>query len=216
MEPASASPGISELIEIAIDRVLMDVHTSAPGTIVSYNPSTQIATVQPSFQRNIGGTLYTLPEIADVPVCFPRTKTAWLKFPLQAGDNVQLHFMERSLDAWLQNGGTVDPGMPRKFSLSDCVAVPGLEPISDAFTANTPATSLELALGESFFEINEAGLIRVKNPATDLLTVLKSVLNHLIGLSTINCVVGSPVTLSPATILQLNQDIANLSALLTS
>ena len=216
MEPASASPGLSELIDIAIDRVLLDVHTCAPGKVVSYDAMTQTATVQPLFQRNIAGNLITLPEIQDVPIVFPRTANAWLKLPLTVNDNVMLHFTERSLDAWLQNGGVTDPANARKFNLSDCVATPGLAPILDAFTPNGQMTSVELANGLSFLEIEETGLMRIKNSATDLYTVLNSILNHLIGLSTTNAVVGAPCLLSPVSITQLTQDSLNLALLLTS
>lgn len=63
-------------------------------------------------------------------------------------------------------------------------------------------------------ELDNTGKIRVLNESKSLKTVLDSILSHLAALTTINCVSGSPVTLSPATIAQLNADKADLALLL--
>lgn len=58
------------------------------------------------------------------------------------------------------------------------------------------------------------GKIAISNQIKSLKTVLASLIDHLSGLTTINCVPGSPVTLNPAVIAQLTQDKVDLTMLL--
>jgi len=63
-------------------------------------------------------------------------------------------------------------------------------------------------------DIGADGLVQIANQTKSLKTILDSLIGHLAALTTINCVVGSPVTLSPTVIAQLNADKANLALLL--
>lgn len=59
------------------------------------------------------------------------------------------------------------------------------------------------------------GKVKVVNDAgKSLKTILTTLIQHVRDLATINCVVGSPVTLNPATIANLNADVTELAALL--
>jgi len=62
--------------------------------------------------------------------------------------------------------------------------------------------------------LDASGKIKIANATKSLATILSSLLNHLEGLTTVNCVQGSPVTLNPATTANLEQDKANLALLL--
>jgi hypothetical protein len=63
-------------------------------------------------------------------------------------------------------------------------------------------------------DLDAAGKIKISNDAKSLKSILDSLIVHLAALTTINCVSGSPVTLSPSVIAQLNQDKADLALLL--
>lgn len=176
--PNSNSPGAFESVNLAIDRFMCEVHTCMPAKVVSYDPSTQTATVQPTLQRVylVQGQEHAvdLPEIFQVPVVFPATANAWLRLPLAAGDLVMVHFSERSLDAWSQtNGGsTLDPLIPHKFSLADAIAVPGLRPQSQAISVKGAATSLELCNGSTWIELLATGQVKITNGTVDLMEAL--------------------------------------------
>lgn len=213
MNPSSNSPGLNEVIEMTVDYILNDVHTCMPGQVVSYDASKQTATVQPAIKRVINGVAQPMPQIHNVPVVTPATSGAWLLVPVSAGDNVLLHFSGRSIDQWWQHGGQVDPQNPAKFSLTDCIAVPGLNPSTSPISRKGSPSSVELANGAGWLEITPAGKFKLTNGAQELLTVLDNVLSHLIGLSTTNAIVGSPCLLSPATIEQLTADQLQLEAL---
>jgi hypothetical protein len=63
-------------------------------------------------------------------------------------------------------------------------------------------------------ELDNAGKVKISNATKSLKAILDGIIDHLSSLTTINCVSGAPVALSPATIAQLAQDKASLAALL--
>lgn len=62
--------------------------------------------------------------------------------------------------------------------------------------------------------LDSAGKIKVANTSRSLNVILRTLIQHVRDLTTINCVSGSPVTLSPASIAQLNADLSALAELL--
>lgn len=104
------------------------VDTITVGIVESYDPDSQIVTVQPAIKRKRENEDESKPRpvLADVRIVFPGSGDYWLTFPITAGDPVLLLAPSRSLDNWLNSGGIVDPGSDRIFDLSDAVAVPGI------------------------------------------------------------------------------------------
>jgi hypothetical protein len=110
-----------------IEGRLKDLHTCLPGIIVSFDPATQTAAVQPAVKRIFterGAT--NLPVCVDVPVAFPGGGDFFLTFPVKAGDECILLFSERAIDYWHANGGTQLPAEYRLHDLSDGIAQVGL------------------------------------------------------------------------------------------
>lgn len=142
----SRSPEEAELLTLAFNSLIADVHTCMPGRVVSYDAKTQKAVIKPTIKRLIvhedgEELLEALPEIPDVPIFFGRGGGFFITFPLEPGDLVELRFSERSLDNYLSGeGDDTDPDEFRMFDLSDAIATPGLYPfkraIKDIHTAN--------------------------------------------------------------------------------
>jgi hypothetical protein len=164
---------MQRVIRLAMDCLMANIHTCLPGKIISYDKDTGLAKVQPLLKRKYKNakTPTELPVISGVPVLFPRTGTARLRFPVKADDTVALFFSERSLDRWLEKGGSVDPEDPSRFALNDAIAVLGMYPKSEALAANGAETSLELASGTAWIEIKESGEILVKNASNQSVTL---------------------------------------------
>jgi len=154
---------ISQLISNAIAKELVDVHTCLPGRIESFDPSTGLAKVVPMLRRKYvdEDSAVELPVISGVPVLFYRAGDSWVKIPVAAGDYVLLVFSERSLDLWIERGGSIDPEDPAKFSLNDAVAYPGIYPKPAAMVPKCPSTSLEIVNGDSLIEITSGGRVNV-------------------------------------------------------
>jgi hypothetical protein len=58
---------------------------------------------------------------------------------------------------WLTSGGVVDPGVPRKFDISDAFAIPGLFPLPNVLAPPTAAGVIEIrnSAGTSIFSISQ-------------------------------------------------------------
>jgi hypothetical protein len=145
------TPTLSEVIAVAVGARLAEVNVAIPASVESYDRTTQKASVKPlirAVRTDSDGTRVaeSRPVINDVPVVFPGAGAYSITFPLAAGDTVLLVFSQASLDKWLAAGGEVDPLDPRRFALSDAVAIPGLRPFS-APVEDTDATAMVLQSG---------------------------------------------------------------------
>jgi len=162
-----STPTLTDVIKSGIDMIMANVHTAMPGRIESYDAGTQLAKVKPLFNRKYTTETAAkeLPIISNVPVIFPRSARSFVRFPVAAGDTVLLIFCERSIDRWLERGGTVDPLDPEKFGLNGAVALAGLFSKSGKLSANGANTSLEIANGTNYIEIKNDGELIFKNGA---------------------------------------------------
>lgn len=124
---------LTSAIENTIRTLLAsEVHTCLPGRIETYEFKKQRATVKPLIKKKyLDGDIQELPVLTNVPVVFPRTKKSGITFPLVRGDGVLIAFSERALERWKSSGRDAEPGDPRKFDLSDGVAIPGLFSFAD-------------------------------------------------------------------------------------
>jgi hypothetical protein len=100
------------------------IHTSMPGKIVSFDPKTMTAVVQPALQsmqkQNDGSAKpVDIHPIADVPVHFPGGGGHAMTFPVKVGDECMIQFAERSIDNWHQHGGTQQPSDYRMHDIND-------------------------------------------------------------------------------------------------
>lgn len=119
----------NEQAQVLIDmtkKEIANIHTAAPGTILSYDSGSGLARVQSSLKFKVpDGRTLDMPVIVGVPVIFPSGYggNASVSFPVKAGDGCLLIFAERSIDEWLKGG---ESGDLRKYDLTDAIAIPGL------------------------------------------------------------------------------------------
>lgn len=178
---------------------LYDVHTALPGQIISYDYSIQKATIQPCLKKSyLDGTTQEMPILNNVPVIFPRSGEASLTFPVLPGDTCLLLFVERSTDLWKSVGGVVAPNDPRKFDLSDAVAIMGLLPFSENSLSENNEDVL-LTYKNSSIRIKASGDIQIEtvskvaigNTSAEVLDIVSSILGILI--TSVTTAPGSPI-----------------------
>lgn len=149
----SETPTLQDIITSAINSRVGRIHTAIPGKVLSYDSSTQTATIKPSVQaafRLPGGDVeqFDLPNISDVPILFPASTVGnfSITFPISAGDQVVLVLQERSTEEW--RATTEDSNTPqdlRRFDLSDAVAIPaGSSPSSSIPAAGIDGSAMVL------------------------------------------------------------------------
>lgn len=190
METGTEEVTLEELLELAHQHNIVDLHTAIPARVESYNASKQTVDVVPQLNRSRPdgqGNYVTepLPKLSDVPVAFPRCKTFALTFPLAAGDYVLLVICERNIGAWRATGNQGDPGDIGMHTLDGAVAIPGLYPDSSAAQSADPNN---MVLGN---DTNGAAQIVIKtseilagSSATNFVAMADKVLSELNSIAT--------------------------------
>jgi hypothetical protein len=178
---------------------LYDVHTALPGQIISYDYTTQKAVIQPCLKKSyLDGTTQEMPILNNVPVIFPRAGEASLTFPVVPGDTCLLLFIERSTDLWKSVGGIVAPNDPRKFDLSDAVAIMGLMPFTENSLSDNNEDVLLTYKGSNIrikasgdIQIETASKVAIGNTSAEVLDIVSSILGILT--TSVTTAPGSPI-----------------------
>ena len=117
-EKVSLSPEEREALK---QELFASLHCALPGTVVSFDPSTQTAEIRPAVRS--GGL--ALPVLSDVPVFFPGSRDSAITWPVSAGDECLVVLADTDIDAWFDSGEVSAPRSARKHSLSDAFAFVG-------------------------------------------------------------------------------------------
>jgi len=182
---------MAETIQTLIDAKLIEVHTGLPAKIVSYDISTNMAVVKPLLKRKYKAenNSIELPTISNVPVAFPRMGEAFLRLPVNPGDEGKISFCERSIDKWLSQGGVVTPDDPRRFNISDAVFELGLTSQINIMNVVADPKSLELKNKDSYIEILDNGKFKITDGTNELFDILVQL---LVDLKTATDAIGVP------------------------
>lgn len=143
--------------------------TSMPGIVVSYDPATLTATVQPAIkilQRSASGitSWVAIPALTNVPVQFPGGNGLFVTFSLVSGDEVLLVFGARCKDGWQSLGGVQVQAEFRLHDLSDAVAVPSIfsrPRVPLPGVAPTGTIRVGTYTGSAYIEITQEGVVNV-------------------------------------------------------
>jgi len=125
---AEVEPQLSDAIEVACMRHRVETRTAIPGTVLAYAAGPpESCRIRLGFRRVLtDGQEIEMPEVAEVPICWPGAAGFTVSAELQVGDEVLCIVADRALDAWLDNGGATTPSGGRLHDVSDIVAIPGL------------------------------------------------------------------------------------------
>jgi len=180
----SGATTLTDAIRFGVLYQLNNTHTSMPGTVLSYDPSQQRATIQPSINKSLtNGVTVVLPVLTNVPVIWPNSGGASITMPVLPGDTCLILFCERSIDDWITQGGnasgTITPSDPRKFDMSDGVAIMGLKPFNSTFPVGANNSDLLLKLGTAALALQPGGKVALGTNAIELLSQLSTVFTAL-------------------------------------
>jgi len=160
---------INEIVRQEISNYLFGVHTATIGEVQEYDPAGPFVSVRPVVRQKFAdGDDRSFGILDAVPVVFPRGGSFSMTFPIKKGDKVLLVFGERSLDDWLEGSGNeVSVSDPRRFDLSDAIAIPGIQ----AFGSSSPVDNendVEIKFGSGSVTIEQSGKIIVNGSAIEL------------------------------------------------
>jgi len=182
---------LTEIIRLAMDEMREQVHTSLPGTVQTFYPSTQTADIQLAIRRPyIEGTTglkayETLPVLPQVPIAYPRGGGFVMAFPLNSGDEVTVVFRMYSDAEWRQTGQLSSPTDATVHGMY-CVAMPCNtvtpvgDPISSDLVIGIAGKSAQIRIpsagGEIDLGASPTGFVALANLVSGELTKIKNAL----------------------------------------
>lgn len=125
------NPSLAEILGALQKSWVRDISVALPAAVTSYDATTQLVTVQPQLNETYeaeDGSEVSAPRglIYNVPVVFAGGGGFATTHPIAVGDTCLLVCTDRSLDLWIERGGTLDPVDLRRHDISDAVALFGL------------------------------------------------------------------------------------------
>src|ERR1017187_4563251 len=110
MDPREQIGDHTEALNTMLDGRQARIWTIVPGIIQSFNPAKMTASVKLALtftQTKADGTQIQVqcPPLEDCPVSFPAGGGYIFTFPIAAGDECEVRFASRCIDAWWQSGG---------------------------------------------------------------------------------------------------------------
>ena len=212
---SKADKTLALILKEAILAQLYDLHVCLPARVEKYDAEKQKADIKPLLKKRYKSEEQEseLPVITDVPVQWPSAAggSAFLHLPVAKGDLGLALFCERSLDTWLHGSGQmVGPKDPRHHDLSDAIFIPGVRPFG-APLSGTSAQNAVLQNGQMRIELAPDGTISIQGASEEFLTIVDSLMDHLIEAKVVTAVGAAPFIGS--TIIALQDDKARLATI---
>lgn len=149
--PATEQITLDELIQLAIEAHMAEVHVAMPAVVRSYDRakgtvsvSLPVSAMVPDGSGNYVSDPY--PPLVDVPIEWPRCGKFSITFPLEAGDTGMVVCCERNIGVWRTTGAVGDCGDVGMHTLDGAVFRPGLSP--DGKPPST-ASATDMVLGST-------------------------------------------------------------------
>lgn len=118
---------LTRMMVDSFDNLMRQCMFCLPGRITTFDPETQLAQVECGIQRLRDGKGHTIPVIESVPVCFPGDNDWYFFHQITPGETEGLiHFSQRAIDTWIDQGGPVAPHEARMLTEDDAFFVPGV------------------------------------------------------------------------------------------
>ena len=118
---------LGAMLKAAMDKYMKSVDGMLPAVVVSYNRTTNRATVAPAINMLMtNGEQLVRSKLANIAVLAIGGGDFCLTFPLKPGDTGWIEASDRDVSAWLQGGGKrrAQPNTHRTHSFSDGRFIP--------------------------------------------------------------------------------------------
>lgn len=181
---------IRDVLDRTKDDVFYNLNCVQVGSIVSYDPAKNTASLQIGMKRQLpNNEIIDYPVLQDCPVFFLSGGQSYMSMPIQVGDSCLILFNDRDIDTWWATGESNVPNTPRAHSLSDAICLVGVRNQSDRVTLKTNAIEINGADKKILINTDIAnisinsglGLVGIKNDATNLKLVLDALFDQLSG-----------------------------------
>jgi len=124
-------PNLRTLFDDLKAEILSIVNCVEIGKISKVTPGSQTVEIIIQIKRvSEDGTSIQYPVLVDCPYFVLQGGGAYLDIPISVGDGCIVLFNDRNIDNWWASGQVADPEDFRKHSLSDALAIVGINPSS--------------------------------------------------------------------------------------
>ena len=154
----------------ALSNLQSQIWTAFPAIVQSVDLTAMTLVATPAIKgvaTNSSGqqSYQIMPQLVDVPICFPSAGGFSLTLPIAKGDEVLIVISSRCMDAWWQSGGIQQPIELRMHDLSDGFAIPGPRSQPRVVTGISSANArLVNDTGTVYLEITPLGAINMVAP----------------------------------------------------
>lgn len=188
-----SNPELKNVLDMLKKDIFQTLNCHALGTIVSFNPTKQTVRVKINYKKTFyepvgnGSLRYAAknidyPILADVPIIVISGGSANLTMPIKPGDSCLILFSDRDIDNWHTTGDIVPLGSARMHSISDGIALVGLNSIVDSIESYDTDRAV-LRNGTAMVGVGES-LIKISNDVTTLKSVINNLIDIIITLTT--------------------------------
>lgn len=174
-------PNLKEILDDHAAKIYAGLNCVNIGRIEKVNTSEQTVEVTLQIKRLAqDGTSTAWPLLVDCPYFVLQGGGAYIDMPIEPGDYCLVLFNDRNIDTWWDTANMTDPRTPRKHSMSDGIALVGLNPRPQAL--EHVSTSIGI--------VGRDKKVRVKNDAETLITLVSDLIDAVSDLTTY----GSPTS----------------------
>lgn len=208
---------IDDLNNLLMKQIMLSLNCHAIATIKSFDSvkrtvSAKIIYNKTFYKSEADGTrnpyYVEYPILLDCPVIILGGGASSLTFPISAGDTCLMLFNDRDIDNWVAGANSGPPATGRLHSLSDGIALVGFITPS-AYDTNRAV----LRNGPTYVGVSSTK-VKIANGNTTLNAVLQDLVTAIKNIITTNCVLGAPVTLSPASMTAMTAMATEIGGLL--
>ena len=170
--PRVEPPDMPTLLSRRERALLSRLNCTQLGTIVSFDPAKQTASISINFKRvlvrqpgvagvgPVSDIYIDYPVLVNCPVVFLFGGGGSLTMPITEGDTCLVFFADRDIDGWFASGQDGPPNSDRLHDLADGIALVGirsaLSPLEDY-----PTTMVRLAHGNAVAELDDQSKARL-------------------------------------------------------
>lgn len=179
-------------------KILDSLNVCLPGIIESWDFQTQKAIIKIDSKRiEDNNEAIEYPVISGVPIITPSSGGAFISMPIKRGDSCLVLFTDKDITNWLLGSSNQIPNTKRMHSLSDAVAIMGL----NQFTKPLPIQNnndLSISYSNSVISIKPNGNIEINS---------KKDINIVCDNATIDC---KDINLNSSSALNINTQNMNV------
>ncbi len=189
-------PDLDDLLAEDRETIFSNINCVQIGRIENVN-NDQTVSVQIQFLRRIpGGQTSRYPLLVDCPYIVWQGGDSFINMPIVAGNYCLVLFNDRNIDNWWDTGNIAVPSDTRKHSLSDGIAIIGLNPRPQALEYDSSNIRIVgPSAGGAFVNINADGSIDINAPAGLNITAETNVTGNteITGMLTVSGLIRSAV-----------------------